>query len=400
MPLLHIASRNSSEPGFAKPGFPDRIRQWLGPSPLTQVAVLLLIIALFCYLGDNVIETMHRLGLKPGFAFLSQRANFEIGESLIAYSSSDTYGRALLVGLFNTINVAFFGCLLATVFGVILGIARLSGNRVLSSFVRGYVEIFRNTPLLLQLLLWSAIFHSLPPPRRAIDVSGSFFLTNRGVFVPKLIVDGPSILIWLPFAGAAACVTIFVLRRLLFGRRFYASRIAIIAAAVFITVCWAAGVHISAEIPVRGGFNISGGLSLTPEFTGLLTGLVFNAAATIAEIVRSGIQSVGSGQWEAARALGLRPGHIMRLVVLPQALRVITPLMTSSYLDLTKNSSLAVAIGFPDLVNVANTTANTTGQTLEALAIIAIAYLSINLVVSILMNLYNRNIMLKDARQR
>ncbi|WFU05186.1 ABC transporter permease subunit (plasmid) [Rhizobium sp. CB3171] len=398
--LSRIASRKRYEPGFAKPGFWAFARQWLGPSPLTQAAFLFVVLAVVLHLSNNVVETAQRLGLKLGFAFLSQRANFEIGESLIAYSSSDAYGRALLAGLLNTINVAFFGCVIATVCGVMLGIARLSGNLVLASVVRGYVEIFRNTPLLLQLFLWSAIFHNLPAPRRAIEFSGSFFLTNRGVFIPRLVLDGPSAFIWLPLAVMAAGVTVIATRRLFFGRRFYATRILAFSVAAFGAACWATGVSISAELPARGGFNVSGGLSLTPEFAGLLTGLVFNSAATIAEIVRSGIQSVGNGQWEAARALGLRPGHIMRLIVLPQALRVITPLMTSSYLDLTKNSSLAVAIGFPDLVSVANTTANTTGQTLEAITIIAVAYLTLNLAVSALMNVYNRRIMLREERRR
>lgn len=398
--LPKASSHRQFGPGFSKPGFLAAGRHWLGPSLPHQAFVLLLIIALFWYLGSNVVETMQRLGLKPGFAFLYQRANFEIGESLLAYSSSDTYGRALLAGLFNTINVAFFGCILATLLGVLLGVARLSGNLLLSNFVRVYVEIFRNTPLLLQLFLWSAIFHSLPAPRRAIEFAGSFFLTNRGVFIPRLLFEGPSPLVWLPLAVALAGASIFVTHRLFFGRRFYASRIGVVSTVVVVAFLWLADVSVLVELPVRGGFNISGGFSLTPEFAALLTGLVFNAAATIAEIVRSGIQSVGNGQWEAARSLGLRPSHIMRLVVLPQALRVITPLMTSSYLDLTKNSSLAVAIGFPDLVSVANTTANTTGQSLEAIAIIAAAYLTLNLGVSLMMNLYNRRIMLKDARRR
>ncbi|ANL31840.1 general L-amino acid ABC transporter permease protein (plasmid) [Rhizobium phaseoli] len=398
--LVRLASRKRYEPGFSKPGFLASIRQWLGPSPFLQAVFLFAVLAVCWYLGNNVVETMQGLGLRLGFDFLSQRANFEIGESLITYSSSDTYARALLAGLLNTINVAFFGCVTATVCGVMLGVARLSGNLVLASAVRAYVEIFRNTPLLLQLFLWSAIFHSLPAPRRALEFSGGFFLSNRGIFIPQLIFDGPSAFIWLPLAAAAAGVTIIIARRLFFGQRFYATRILVLSVAMFAAVCWATGVSISAVLPVRGGFNISGGMSLTPEFAGLLTGLVFNAAATIAEIVRSGIQSVGNGQWEAARALGLRPGHIMRLIVLPQALRVITPLMTSSYLDLTKNSSLAVAIGFPDLVSVANTTANTTGQTLEAITIIAVAYLTLNLAVSVLMNLYNRRIMLREERRR
>jgi general L-amino acid transport system permease protein len=359
--------------------------------------VLLAVVAVLWYLGHNVVQTMERLGLRFGFGFLSQRANFEIGESLIQYSSSDNYGHALLAGLLNTINVAFIGCLIATLFGTTLGIARLSGNLVLSSIIRGYVEIFRNTPLLLQLFLWSAIFHGLPAPRRAVEFAGSVFLTNRGVFVPRLSFDGPPAAVWLPLTLAAAATAVVATRRLFFGQRFYASRIATTAILCGLGALWVADVSIAAELPARGGFNISGGLSLTPEFAALLTGLVFNSAATIAEIVRSGIQSVGNGQWEAARALGLSPGHIMRLIVMPQALRVITPLMTSSYLDLTKNSSLAVAIGFPDLVSVANTTANTTGQTLETITIIALAYLALNLGVSVLMNLYNNRLLRRDG---
>lgn len=397
--LSQASSHHQLGPGFSKPGL-GTIRRWIGPSPVQQIAVLLFIVAVFWYLGGNIVATMQRLGLRPGFAFLGQRANFEIGESLISYSSADTYGRALLAGLVNTVAVSAFGCLFATILGVLLGIARLSRNLLLSNVVRAYVEIFRNTPLLLQLFVWSSLFHSLPAPRQAIQFSGNVFLTNRGIFVPRLTLEGPSMLIWLPLAVAVGGATTFLARRLFFGQHYYASRVAAVALAATIAFLWLADVSVSAELPAKGGFNIRGGLSLTPEFAGLLTGLVFNSAATIAEIVRSGIQSVGNGQWEAARALGLGPGHIMRLIVLPQALRVITPLMTSSYLDLTKNSSLAVAIGFPDLVSVANTTANTTGQSLEAIAIIALAYLTLNLAVSLAMNLYNRRIVLKDTRRK
>lgn len=379
------------------PGLLYATRSWLGPSLPLQLAILFLTAGLFWYLGANIVDSMQRLGVSPGFGFLSQRANFEIGESLIAYSSADTYGRALLAGLFNTINIAFFGCLLATVLGVVLGVARLSGNLILSNAVRAYVEVFRNTPLLLQLFLWSTIYHALPAPRRAIEFFGAF-LTNRGVFVAKPVLAGPSLLLSVPLTIAVIGLSFVVARRAFIGRPFYATRLFAACSISALISLWLAGVTVTFELPVRGGFNISGGLSLTPEFAALLTGLVFNAAATIAEIVRSGIQSVSSGQWEAARALGLRPGHIMRLVVLPQALRVITPLMTSSYLDLTKNSSLAVAIGFPDLVSITNTTANTTGQSLEAIAIIAAAYLALNLTVSLIMNFYNRRIMVKDRR--
>ncbi|MGV1861564.1 amino acid ABC transporter permease [Rhizobium rhizogenes] len=341
---------------------------------------------------------MRRLGIEPGFAFLSQRANFEIGESLIAYSSADSYGRALLAGLVNTIYVAVLGCILSTALGTALGIAQLTRNLVLTSFVRSYVEIFRNTPLLLQLFLWSAIFQNLPAARNAIKLAGAF-LSNRGLYVPKLLLAGDAPVASTALSVLCGLIVVIALRRLLLGRPFYATQISLAAIIAASATFWLSGGGIDLDLPTKGGFNITGGLSLSPEFAGLLAGLVFNSAATVAEIVRGGIQSVQNGQWEAARSLGLRPGHIMRLIVLPQALRVITPLMTSSYLDLTKNSSLAVAIGFPDLVNVANTTANTTGQTLEAIAIIAGAYLSLNLAVSLAMNLFNSRIVQIEGRR-
>ncbi len=398
MDQLQMHSRHSGS-GFSKPGPLHRVRLWLGPASVAQAAVLFALGVLLWYFGVNIIATMHRLGIEPGFAFLSQRANFEIGESLIAYSSSDNYGRALLVGLVNTIYVAFVGCIIATVLGTALGVAQMTRNLILTSFVRCYVEIFRNTPLLLQLFLWSAIFHNLPAARHATEIAGAY-LSNRGVYIPKLVLAGnsPVTSIGLAlFCGLAVAVT---LRRLLLGRPFYATQIGLAAIIAAAAAFWLTGGGVDLDLPIKGGFNISGGLSLSPEFAGLLAGLVFNSAATIAEIVRGGIQSVQSGQWEAARSLGLRPGHIMRLVVLPQALRVITPLMTSSYLDLTKNSSLAVAIGYPDLVNVGNTTANTTGQTLEAITIIAGAYLTLNLIVSLAMNLFNRRITLRGSRRQ
>lgn len=390
MDQLQMHSRHSGS-GFSKPGPLRRFRLWLGPAPAAQLAVLLALGTVLWYFGDNIVATMHRLGIEPGFAFLSQRANFEIGESLIAYSSSDSYGRALLTGLVNTIYVAFVGCIIATLLGTALGVAQMSRNLVLTSAVRFYVEIFRNTPLLLQLFLWSAIFHNLPAARRATEIAGAY-LSNRGVYIPKLVLVGNTPAVSIGLALLCGLVVVVILQRLLLGRPFYATQIGVAAVIAAAATFWLTGGAVDLDLPIKGGFNISGGLSLSPEFAGLLAGLVFNSAATIAEIVRGGIQSVQGGQWEAARSLGLRPGHIMRLIVLPQALRVITPLMTSSYLDLTKNSSLAVAIGYPDLVNVGNTTANTTGQTLEAIAIIAGAYLTLNLIVSLGMNLFNRRI--------
>jgi general L-amino acid transport system permease protein len=358
---------------------------------------------LFAFLGQNTADSMHRMGLTPGFGFLTHQANFEIGESLLSYSAGDSYARALAAGIANTVKIAIFGCLLATLLGVALGIARLSGNLLLASFVHAYVELLRNTPLLLQLFLWSAIVHALPPPRGAYSFADSIFLSNRGVYLPAVSVDGLPAVIWLPMVLLAGLGALLISRRLLGGSTYSLPKAAgavIGAMALCYLVLVSLGFSASVEIPAKGGFNIRGGLSLTPEFAALLIGLVVNASASISEIVRSGIQSVKSGQWEAARALGLKPAQILRLVVLPQALRVITPLMISSFLDLTKNSSLAVAIGYPDLVSVANTTANTTGQALEAIIIIGAVYLTISLAVSAAMNLYNRRVVLRGEGRK
>ncbi len=391
------------QPGPSGPGPVSRLLSWIGPLPLQQGLLFVGVLLLFAFLGQNTAESMHRMGLTPGFAFLSHQANFEIGESVLPYSAGDSYARALAAGIANTVKVALVGCLLATVLGVALGIFRLSGNLLLATFAHGYVELLRNTPLLLQLFLWSAIIRALPPPRGAYTFLGSVYLSNRGVFLPSLSVDGLPASVWLPAVLLTVFAALVISRRLLAGATFYLPKTAgtvLGALAIFYFALVSLGFSASVEVPAKGGFNIRGGLSLTPEFAALLIGLVVNASASISEIVRSGIQSVTSGQWEAARALGLKPAQIMRLVVLPQALRVITPLMISSFLDLTKNSSLAVAIGYPDLVSVANTTANTTGQALEAIILIGAVYLTISLAVSALMNLYNRRVVLRGEGKR
>lgn len=385
------------EPGPPRPGFFSKLSIWWGPRPLAQLGLLLSAIGLFWWFGINTLDTMARAGINPGFGFLNRPASFEIGEALIPYSSADTYARAILVGLLNTIKVAILGCVLATVLGVTLGVARLSGNLLLAGLVRWYVEIIRNTPLLLQLFFWSALTKALPPPRTALSVADGAFLSNRGIFVPGLIVDNTSAASWLALLAifiiaSAAIVLLKRANRLRLGTTalIVLGSIALAGAALIIT-----GASMRFEVPALGGFNIRGGYNLSPEFAALLVGLIVKFSAAISEIVRAGVESVDRGQWEAARALGLHNGQIMRLIVLPQALRVITPLITSSYLDLTKDSSLAVAIGYPDLVNVINTTSNTTGQPLEALAILIGIYLTLNLSVSALMNQYNRRVAMR-----
>jgi general L-amino acid transport system permease protein len=383
--------------GGDKLGLLPRLAAWWGPRPVVQVAVILAVIALFYGLASNTVASMVRIGITPGFDFLHRSANFEIGESAIAFHAGDTYARAIVVGLLNTAKVAVLGCILATVLGVAFGIARLSGNLLLSSTVRWYIEIVRNTPLLLQLFLWVALAHALPAPRQAVSLFDAFFLTNRGVFVPRIVFDGLSV--WSAFAASA--VLIAWIAHLWRGRRQARNTLpsilaaSAVAVAALLVIAVVSGARPSVETPVLAGFNIQGGNSLTPEFAALLVGLTVKFSASIAEVVRAGILSVRSGQWEAGRALGLRDGQIMWRVVLPQALRIITPLTTSNYLDLIKDSSLAVAIGYPDLVNIVNTTANTTGQAFESLLILILVYLSINLGVSALMNIYNRRVALR-----
>ena len=387
-------------PGPRRPGIFHKFSAWWGPRPLAQVLLILAVIGIFWWFGANTATTLERLGVKPGFAFLNRNAPFEIGEAMIPYKAGDTYARAILVGLLNTIKVAVLGCILATVLGVALGIARLSGNLLLANLVRWYVELIRNIPLLLQLFFWSAVTHAFPPPKQAINAFDAIFLSSRGVYVPSIgIGGGPEwlgllVAITLALAGLLASG---LWRRL--GFRVIVTGLAAALLGLVGTVALAGGSFV-VDVPRLGGFNIRGGWTLTPEFAALLIGLVVKFSASIAEIVRAGIESVSRGQWEAARSLGLHPGQIVRLIVLPQALRVITPLATSSYLDLTKDSSLAVAIGYPDLVNVINTSSNTTGQSLETLAILVAAYLTLNLSVSALMNLYNRRVALRGEAPR
>lgn len=389
-------------PGPQGPGILRKIALWWGPRPLAQALVIAAVAALLALFAVNTADTMQRIGVTLGFDFLGRSANFEIGESSIVFQAGDTYARAILVGLLNTVKVAALGCVLATMLGIALGIAGLSGNLLLAGLVRGYVEIVRNTPLLLQLFFWIALAKSFPPPRRALVVGDAFFLSNRGVFVPALRLEDGSGMIPLGIVLLAVATLIlgwFAWWRGRLSLLFVGAAVAgFIIALVLLFL--AAGAHLSLDFPALAGFNIRGGASLTPEFAALLVGLTVKFSAAIAEIVRAGIQSVGRGQWEAARALGLGSGAIMRLVVLPQALRVITPLTTSSFLDLTKDSSLAVAIGYPDLVSIVGTTANTTGQSFEALAILIGVYLALNLSVSALMNRYNRRVALRGMQAR
>lgn len=386
-------------PGPSRPGIFGKVRAWWGGWPLSQLAFLAVVALFVALFVHNTLETMARIGILPGFGFLSGSANFEIGESPIAFRAGDTYLRAILAGLVNTLKVSLLGCLLATALGVAVGIAGLSRNLLLSSLVRWYIEITRNTPLLLQLFFWMGLAKALPAPRQSTALLGAVFLTNRGIYIPSLSLEGGAFGLpaALALAGLGAIALLLALRAAHRLTRLTGLAAVVLATAAPLSFLLLSGAQPVAETPALSGFNIRGGLNLSPEFAALLTGLVVRFSALIAEIVRAGIQSVGAGQWEAARALGLHDGEIIRLVVLPQALRVITPLTTSSYLDLTKDSSLAVAIGFPDLVSIINTTANTTGQSMEALIILIGTFLAINLSLSALMNAYNNRVALRGG---
>lgn len=379
----------------------SRLNARLGGHAGTQIVLFVVLIGIAGWLGHNMRTNMAAAGLTPGFAFLGHAANFGIGESLIPYSPADTFARAILVGLFNTLSVSVAGCILATVLGVALGIARLSSNPLLAGTVRGYIELIRNTPLLLQLFVWNGFLHALPAARQALIPLPGVLLSNRGIFLPALRFSSPVVLA-VVLAGAALAIALAVALLRLPPARVRA-RTAARAGLAGLVVAGALALILLPgiafiDLPALKGFNVRGGLSLTPEFTALLIGLVINASAGIAEIVRAGIQSVPRGQWEAGRAMGLSGGRIMRLIVLPQAVRVIIPVMTSSYLSLTKNSSLAVAIGYPDVVSILNTTANQTGQALEAILIMMGIYLSISLSVSWVMNRYNARLARQGRR--
>jgi len=353
------------------------------------------------FLVTNTLSNLSARNISTGFDFLEREAGFAIGETLVTYGPTDTYGRAIWVGVVNTLRVAVLGIVLATVLGTLIGIARLSKNWLIARLSGLYVEVMRNVPLLLQLFFWYALItENLPGPRQAYHPMPGVFLSNRGIKIPGLENSGLEAIL----GGLAVAIVALVLlahrarhRQAVTGRAFPMGRCALTLLLAGPTLGWvASGASLTLDVPELRGFNFVGGITLTPEFVALLTGLVIYTSAFVAEVVRSGIQAVNPGQWEAASALGLRRRLVLRLVVLPQALRVIVPPMTSQYLNLTKNSSLAVAIGYPDIVSVVNTTLNQTGQAIEGILMIMAAYLSVSLTISVCMNVYNKRIALVE----
>jgi general L-amino acid transport system permease protein len=384
---------------------PSRPPFWRNPTVrgiAYQVLFVAMVIAVGWFLVHNTLVNLGRQNIATGFGFLGREASFAIGESLIAYAPSDTYARAFLVGLINTLYVAVLGIVLATVLGTLIGIARLSRNWLVAKLSLVYVETFRNIPLALQLLFWWSLLRAgAPPPRQAWRPLPGFFVSNRGVEFPVPQSNPAHFWIFLALAvgiaGAFGVSRWAKRRQMASGAQFPSGWVgAGLVVGLPLLVFLAAGAPLVLDSPALKGFNFAGGGSVSPEFTALLLGLTIYTASFIAEIVRAGILSVSWGQTEAALALGLRPGLTMRLIVLPQALRVIIPPITSQYLNLTKNSSLAVIIGYPDLVSIANTTMNQTGQAVEGITLIMAVYLAISLTIALAMNLYNRSVALVE----
>jgi general L-amino acid transport system permease protein len=386
-------------------GVPEKVPFWLDPKKraiVYQVGVLCMVGLLAYYLVSNTLINLERQSVATGFGFLHKESSFEIGESLIPYSAASSYGRALIVGALNTLKVAFIGIVVTLILGTIIGVARLSTNWLVSKLASIYIEVMQDIPVLLQLFFWYAIFYeSLPSPRQALNPISGLFLCNRGVIfaVPESHPAHKYMLL----ALMAALIGAYLFRRWAKRRQDATGQILpvfSVSISVIIglpLIVWLAfGAPVKMDVPQLVGFNYLGGMTLSPEFIALLLGLVLYTAAFVAEVVRAGIQSVGKGQREAAMSIALKPTLVLNLVILPQALRVIIPPLTSQMLNLTKNSSLAVAIGFPDFVSVANTTINQTGQSIEGVALIMAVYLMFSLSTSAFMNWYNKKVKLVE----
>ncbi|WP_312015592.1 ABC transporter permease subunit [Bradyrhizobium liaoningense] len=397
----------SDGPGTDAPRLPPRQRFSfaLGSRELKglfwQVLVVGIAVAVIAFLWSNTVTNLSARRITTGFAFLGREAGMPIADSLLSYSPQNTYLWAFVVGVANTLRVAVIGIVLATILGTVVGISRLSANWLLSRIAAIYVEVLRDIPLLLQLLFWYVLMQALPAARLAWKPIEGVFLSNRGLILPAIPIGVGQF--WVLATAVFGCVAFYAVRRYLIRQQMrdgrprpawpYGFGFIVLLPAL---VSWALGVSWSIAWPELRGFNFVGGMTLAPEYFALLIALVTYTSAFIAEIVRSGIQAVPRGQWDAANALGLRRSFMLRQIILPQALRVIVPPMTSQYLNLTKNSSLAVAIGYQDVVSIANTTLNQTGQAIEAIALIMAVFLTISLGISFFMNWYNARIALVE----
>lgn len=367
-----------------------------------QALVVLLLVAGVWWIVDNTIDNLRRANIASGFGFLDRRAGFDIAVTLIPFNSDSTFGTALLVGLINTIVIAVAGIVTATIVGFVVGIGRLSGNWLISRICTVYVEIFRNIPPLLVIFFWYlGVLSVLPLPRDSIGLPLGAFLNSRGFYIPRAIWGEGAWLVVLALALAIA-MSWFVARRararqMQTGQQFpvfWTSAGLIVGLPLLAFVL--AGFPATLEYPELGAFNLRGGWQIKPEFLSLYLALSFYTASFIAEIVRAGIKGVSRGQTEASYALGLRPGPTLRLVIIPQAMRIVIPPLTSQYLNLTKNSSLAVAIGYPELVAVGGTILNQTGQSIEVVAIWMVVYLGLSIATSLFMNWFNARMALAE----
>jgi general L-amino acid transport system permease protein len=377
----------------------EKVPFWLDPGKRAigfQVITFLMVGLLAWYLVSNTLTNMEKQAIASGFGFLEREASFEIGESLIAYSAADTYGKALLVGVLNTLKVSFIGIVLCLIIGLFVGVARLSTNWLVKKLAMIYIEVMQNIPVLLQLFFWYALFYEMfPGPRQALNPFPGLFLCNRGVAMAIPAAHPAHFYMFL--ALILGLVLGFGLlhwakkRKYATGKDFPVLWPFLGCSLGLPFIVWMMfGAPTQIDMPEMKGFNFQGGIMLSPEFIALLMGLVIYTSAFVAEAVRAGIQAVSRGQTEAAMSIGLKKKHILNLVILPQALRVIIPPLTSQMLNLTKNSSLAIAIGYPDFVSVANTTINQTGQSIEGVAMIMACYLTFSISTSIFMNWYNK----------
>lgn len=367
---------------------------------LAQTLVMGLLGVLVYLVVTNTISNLEKRNIATGFWFLSQPAGFEIQMTLVPYAAESTHARVFLVGLLNTLFISVLGCLFATVLGFILGVMRLSGNWLLGNIIYAYVEITRNVPLLLWIIFWYTIFLKLPQIRESLALGDNIYLNNRGLFTPAPVLGDAFDLVILAFGLAA--LGAWAVRRWARKRQEATGRIfpafwAGLALIVLLPVIvfYAAGSPMEWQVPVRNRFNLRGGLQIAPEFVAMLLALTLYTAAFVSEIVRAGILSVNKGQREAAAALGLKQNWTMRLIIVPQAMRVIIPPLTSQYMNLTKNSSLGFAIGYSELMAVfGGVSLNQTGQAIECMAIVMATYLIISLAISGFMNWYNAHVRL------
>ena len=392
----------SPGPQATKSAAPSLLNRREVRQAIYQIALVVALVVFFYFIVSNAAENLRRQNIASGFGFLGRVSGFDISQNLIDYTNVSSYGRAFIVGMLNTMLVAVIGIVLATILGFVAGIARLSKNWLVAKIAAGYVEAVRNIPLLLFLMIiYFGVLKPLPGPRQSLSFGDVAFLNGRGLYMPRPEWLAGSGFVLIAIIVSLVCALLIArwanARQMRTGERFPVlwSSFGLIFGLPLLTF-FLTGQPVELEYPELRGFNFTGGMVVQPEFMALLIGLTIYTGSFIAEIVRSGIQGVPKGQWEAARAIGLGNGQMLRLVIIPQAARIIIPPLTSQYLNLTKNSSLAVAIGYPDLVNVAGTILNQTGQAVEVILMIMAVYLTLSLLTSAFMNWFNKRMALVE----